>query len=55
MSDSLAVDFVMEALEGAFRKGRPRIINSDQGVQYTSRAWRERIEKTSYKMSSPKF
>jgi putative transposase len=47
MSDSLAVDFVVEALEGAFRKGRPRIINSDQGVQYTSRAWRERIEKES--------
>jgi putative transposase len=45
MSDNLAADFVIEALEGAFTKGWPRIINSDQGVQYTSRAWSERIEK----------
>jgi putative transposase len=28
MSDTLAMDFVMEALEGAFRKGKPQIINS---------------------------
>ena len=44
MSDTLAADFVIEALEGALRRGRPQIINSDQGVQYTSAAWRERIE-----------
>ena len=43
MSDTLATDFVLEALEGALRKARPQIINSDQGVQYTSVAWRERI------------
>jgi putative transposase len=47
MSDNLGADFVLEALEGAFGKGQPCIINSDQGVQYTSRAWRERIEKES--------
>jgi putative transposase len=27
LSDTLAIDFVMEALEGAFKKGQPRIIN----------------------------
>jgi putative transposase len=43
MSDTLAMEFVMEALEGAFRRGKPQIINSDQGIQYTSRAWQEKI------------
>jgi putative transposase len=43
MSDTLATDLVLEALDGAFLLGRPQIINSDQGVQYTSAAWRERI------------
>jgi putative transposase len=43
MSDTLAMDFVMEALEGAFGKGKPQIINSDQGIQYTSRGWQEKI------------
>jgi putative transposase len=47
LSETLATDFVLEALNGAFEKGRPRIINSDQGVQYTSIAWRERIEEES--------
>jgi putative transposase len=47
MSDTLSTDFVLEALEGAFSKGQPQIINSDQGVQYTSRAWQEKIEEKS--------
>jgi putative transposase len=47
MSDTLSTDFVLEALEGAFKEGQPQIINSDQGVQYTSRAWHEKIEKKS--------
>jgi putative transposase len=47
MSDTLETGFVLEALEEAFRRGRPRIINSDQGVQYTSAAWRERIAEES--------
>lgn len=44
MSDTLTTDFVLEALSRAFERARPQIINSDQGVQYTSEAWRERIE-----------
>jgi putative transposase len=43
MSDTLSTDFVLETLDGAFKQGHPKIINSDQGVQYTSAAWRERI------------
>ncbi len=33
-SDSLSADFVVEALEEAFKIARPGIINSDQGTQY---------------------
>lgn len=42
-SDSLAAGFVVEALEDAFRIARPRIINSDQGSQYTSNLYIDRI------------
>jgi putative transposase len=44
MSDTLETSFVLEALSEAFERARPQIINSDQGVQYTSAAWNERIE-----------
>ena len=43
MSEQLTTDFVIEALEMAFLKALPQIINSDQGSQYTSNAWTERI------------
>ena len=42
-SDSLSAGFVIEALEDAFKTARPKIINSDQGSQYTSRLYVERI------------
>ena len=42
-SDSLSADFVVEALEDAFRSARPMIINSDQGSQYTSNQYVDRI------------
>ena len=42
-SDSLSVGFVVDALEDAFRAARPTIINSDQGSQYTSSHYIERI------------
>lgn len=44
LSDTLGADFVLEALDSAFDKACPQIVNSDQGVQYTSAAWRGRIE-----------
>ena len=43
MSDQLTTDFVLEALEIALIKASPDIVNSDQGSQYTSQAWTERI------------
>ena len=42
-SDSLSAGFVIEALEDAFKTARPEIINSDQGSQYTSKSYVERI------------
>ena len=39
MSEQLTADLVTEALEKAFLKELPEIINSDQGSQYTGKAW----------------
>lgn len=36
LSNSLESSFCVEALEKAFKFGRPLIVNSDQGVQFTS-------------------
>jgi len=43
MSEQLTTDFVIEALSMALSQATPDIINSDQGSQYTSQAWVERI------------
>ena len=37
LSNSMDVDFCLEALEDAFAFGRPEIFNTDQGSQFTSR------------------
>ena len=39
LSNTLDVDFCVEALEEALRKGRPEIFNTDQGSQFTSEAF----------------
>jgi putative transposase len=36
LSLTLEVDFCVDALKGALRRGRPEIFNSDQGSQFTS-------------------
>ena len=36
LSDTLEIDFVLEAAKEALKRGRPEIINSDQGSHYTS-------------------
>ena len=38
LSNTLDADFCVEALEEAFRKGRPDIFNTDQGSQFTGKA-----------------
>lgn len=39
LSNSLESSFCIEALEEALKFGKPKILNSDQGVQYTSREY----------------
>ena len=36
LSLTMEIDFCLEALRGALRRGRPEIFNSDQGSQFTS-------------------
>lgn len=50
-SDSLAAGFVVEALDEGLKVARPRIINSDQGSQYTSNLYIERIRAESESIS----
>jgi putative transposase len=40
LSNNMGVDFCIKALEKALKNGfKPEIMNSDQGVQFTSKAW----------------
>jgi putative transposase len=43
LSDTLEVDFVIEALNQALEIGKPAIMNSDQGSQFTSTRYTERL------------
>lgn len=44
LSTSLDGDFCLEALEEALGTGRPKVFNTDQGVQYTALAFTDRLE-----------
>ena len=44
LSNSLEASFCCEALEQALHKGRPEIFNTDQGCQFTSRAFTGLLE-----------
>lgn len=44
VSNTLEADFCLEALDHALAKSTPEICNSDQGIQFTSQAWVERVE-----------
>jgi putative transposase len=43
LSNTLDVEFCLAALDEALAHGRPSIFNSDQGSQFTSRAFTERL------------
>lgn len=43
--------FGLEALETALRRGRPEIFNTDQGAQFTSRAFTERLRQGAIQIS----
>ena len=51
MSDSLEVDFVIEAVEEAFHTAQPDILNSDQGSQFTSPAYTQLVEGAGVRIS----
>lgn len=43
LSNSLETSFCIEALGAAFKVGKPTIFNSDQGAQFTSNAFTEKL------------
>jgi len=51
LSNTLDVDFCVEALEEALRKGTPEIFNTDKGSQFTSEAFTGLLEQHSIKVS----
>jgi putative transposase len=44
LSNTLDGSFCLEMLEEALTRGRPEVFNTDQGVQFTARAWTGRLE-----------
>jgi putative transposase len=51
LSDTLEVEFVVQALEEALGCARPVICNSDQGSQFTSEAYLSRLERVKVQIS----
>jgi putative transposase len=51
LSNSLDVEFCVEALDEALAMGRPEIFNTDQGSQFTSREFTERLLTSSIAIS----
>lgn len=51
LSNSLESEFCLEALKMALKYGRPEIINSDQGVQYTSHAYVDLVQSSGVRIS----
>jgi putative transposase len=51
LSNTLDVDFCLEALEDALSQGCPEVFNTDQGVQFTSASYTQRLEAAGAKVS----
>jgi len=51
LSNTLDADFCVEALEEALRKGKPDIFNTDQGSQFTGKAFTGLLEQHGIKIS----
>src|SRR5271165_4933288 len=51
ISNTLDVEFCLEALEEALGRGKPEVFNTDQGVQFTSEAYTSRLEAAGAKVS----
>jgi putative transposase len=51
LSNTLDADFCVDALEEALRKGRPDIFNTDQGIQFTGKAFTGLLEQHGIRIS----
>jgi putative transposase len=51
LSPTLETEFCLSALDWALRHGRPTIFNTDQGAQFTSHAFTERLEAAGVRIS----
>jgi putative transposase len=51
LSNTLDVEFCIEALEEALRQGCPEVFNTDQGVQFTSASFTSKVEAAGAKVS----
>jgi putative transposase len=51
LSNIMDVNFCIEALEASFKWGFPAIFNTDQGSQFTSLAFTERLKRESIRIS----
>jgi putative transposase len=51
LSNSLDAEFCLQMLEEALGLGRPEVFNTDQGSQFTARAWTGRLESAGVKVS----
>jgi putative transposase len=51
LSNTLDGSFCLEALEAALGGGRPEVFNTDQGVQFTAKAFTSRLEDAGVRVS----
>src|SRR3972149_10243037 len=51
LSNTLDGDFCVEALEEALREGRPDVLNTDQGAQFTGEAFTGMLERHGVRIS----
>jgi len=51
LSNSLEADFCVQALDEALKSGVPEIFNTDQGVQFTSEPFTQRLQQAQIRIS----
>jgi putative transposase len=51
LSNTMDTSFCLDALEDALRKGRPEMFNTDQGAQFTSAAFTDKLEAAGVRIS----
>jgi putative transposase len=51
LSNTLDGSFCLDMLEEALARGKPEVFNTDQGAQFTARAWTSRLEAAGVKVS----